>query len=335
MATVYRRRHNLVGTTLGAALATGATSITFAAALKEGGTGGTNIPTLGTDEYLPLTIEPDSTSQPEVVYLTAYTSGATSGTIVRSREDTVDPGVDHPNGSKVKHCGTKLDAGWLDPVASKAGAVNAKDDEFLSGTLDAAWTKVDYSNGSAVTLKPGRGLLSVKHTGGDAAQGLHAVLRSMSGLSAPVSIETAIRALVHDGGTTYSFGLMFADGTTVGSGNQVIGQVIIGSSFSEPLLAIRSWTGFNAYSADGTGSPVNLRMLQEGFLHIRLTWVSANTFRFEISPDGENWLPLTMDSMTGDTSFTMTPTQMGIYVSTYGSGSNKGAIFSFEHFRVS
>lgn len=103
MATTYRRRHNLVSTTLGAALATGATSITFAAALKEGGTGGSNIATLGTDEYLPLTIDN------EVVYLTAYTSGATSGTIVRAQEGTVDPGADHANGTAVKNAPTKRD----------------------------------------------------------------------------------------------------------------------------------------------------------------------------------------------------------------------------------
>jgi hypothetical protein len=101
MATTFRRRHNLLSNTLGAALTTGSTSITFGSALQEGGS---NIATLGTDEYLPLTIES------EVVYLTAYTAGATSGTVVRARENTVDPGVSHANGTAVKNAPTKRDA---------------------------------------------------------------------------------------------------------------------------------------------------------------------------------------------------------------------------------
>lgn len=100
MATTFRRRHNLLSNTLGAALATGATSITFGSALQEGGS---NIATLGTDEYLPLTIES------EIVYLTAYTAGATTGTVARAKESTVDPGVDHPNGAAVKNTPTKVD----------------------------------------------------------------------------------------------------------------------------------------------------------------------------------------------------------------------------------
>lgn len=103
MANLRRLRYNLARTTLGAQLTSGATSITLAAALKEGGTSGTNIATLGTDEYVVLAIED------EVVYLTAYTSGATSGTVSRGQEGTVD--ATHTNGSTVRHAPTKLDAG--------------------------------------------------------------------------------------------------------------------------------------------------------------------------------------------------------------------------------
>lgn len=103
MALITRKRYNLCSTTLGAALTNSATSITLTAALKEGGGSGTNIPTLGTDEYLFLRIDD------ELVALTAYTTGATTGTIARAQEQTV--AVAHSNGAWVSHVGTKSDAG--------------------------------------------------------------------------------------------------------------------------------------------------------------------------------------------------------------------------------
>lgn len=127
MATTYRRRHNLLSNTLGAALATGATSITFGSALQEGGS---NIATLGTDEYLLLTIEN------EIVALTAYTSGATTGTVVRAQGNTVDPGVDHPNGTAVKHAPTKTDF----PSFMKTARRTSGDITTLNSTN---WANVD------------------------------------------------------------------------------------------------------------------------------------------------------------------------------------------------
>jgi hypothetical protein len=324
VAQTYRRRHNLVSTTLGAALATGATSITFATALKEGGSGGSNIATLGTDEFLALTIEN------EVVYLTAYTAGATSGTIVRAREHTVDPGVDHPNGTAVTHASTIEDSSTLEVVRDRFVVANAKDDEFLVGTMDAAWTKVDYANASAITWTPGQGVLSAKHTGGDAAQGFHAQLKSMSGLSSPVTIETSIRMLGNPG-STFLAALVMADGTTAGSGTQV-SLGIHGDGVTE----LRRWTGFNAFAADLAGSPTSATPRFFGrTIHFRLTWVSANTWRGEISPDGRNWIPFNFTNGQADGSATMTPTQMGVWCSTYGSGANVACIFDFDHFRVS
>jgi len=328
MATLHRRRHNLVYGTLGASLTSGGTSITFAAALKEGGSGGTNITTLGTDEYLPLTIED------EVVYLTAYTSGATSGTISRGQEGTT--AAAHNNGVAFANTETKRDGGWLDPIVNRLDAANANDDEFLTGTLDGAWTRVDYSNAGAVTWTPGGGLLSAKHDGGDAAQGLHALMRSMSGLSSPVTIQTAVRLFGGVPTGVLMMGLIFANGTTAGSGAQVVLEVHLSppSSSAGLNVALRSWTGYNAFNADLTGSPVAFNWAA-GFIHLRLTWVSANTWRGELSGDGRSWIKFSHDSSTADSSSTMTPTQMGVFLSGYGSGATKAATFTFDHFRVS
>jgi hypothetical protein len=99
MAT--RLRYNGLQAALGAAISsTSATSITFAAALQSMGA---NIPTLGAGEYIALTIDD------EIVHLTAYTSGATSGTIVREQEGTT--AATHSNGATVVHAPTAQDFG--------------------------------------------------------------------------------------------------------------------------------------------------------------------------------------------------------------------------------
>lgn len=139
MATTYRRRHNLVITTLGAALADGSgTSVTFASALKEGGSGGTNIATLGTDEYLPLTIEN------EVVYLSAYTAGATTGTIVRAQEGTT--GVAHGINVRVAHALTKLDGGGV-----RYGALRITSGDYGTGSVGAGWRE-PFGSASDITI---------------------------------------------------------------------------------------------------------------------------------------------------------------------------------------
>lgn len=150
MATTYRRRHNLLSNTLGAALATGATSITFGSALQEGGS---NIATLGTDEYLPLTIEN------EIVYLTAYTAGATTGTVVRARENTVDPGVDHANGTAVRNASTADDIGGILSVTSYQPTT-----QTIISTTSSSFADVDATNAvwTFIAPKSGKVILSAE-----------------------------------------------------------------------------------------------------------------------------------------------------------------------------
>jgi hypothetical protein len=91
--TGFRRRTNNALGTLGASLTNSGTTITFASA--------PGLPSLGAGEYTPLVLEPPSASAPsanfEVVYLTAYSSPATTGTISRGQEGTT--AVAHANGA--------------------------------------------------------------------------------------------------------------------------------------------------------------------------------------------------------------------------------------------
>lgn len=169
--------------------------------------------------------------------------------------------------------------------------------------------------------------ITVKHTGGDAAQGWHAYLRPIG--SATV-VEAAVRVFGPPSATDI-LGVVFADGTTAGSGKQVSVDMQGNGNFS-----LRSWTGFNAFGGELAGSPSGISTRQiGGEYHVRLTWVSANTWRGEVSSDGKNWMPHNFTNGQADAPFTMTPTHVGVWCSTYGSGANVAAIFDFDRISVS
>jgi hypothetical protein len=87
-----RLRYNNSLGTLGALLSSGGTTITFASA--------PSFATLSGGDYIPLVIEPPSSSPSanfEIVYLTAYTAAATTGTILRGQEGT--SASSHVNGA--------------------------------------------------------------------------------------------------------------------------------------------------------------------------------------------------------------------------------------------
>lgn len=118
-----RLRYNAVATallplSLGAALTNSGTTITFNAALKH--SGGTAVPTIVAPNYIPLTIiDPLTLAASEVVYLTAYTAGATTGTISRGQEGTT--GVAHASGDRVVQGALVEDVNGLS-LAPAAGA---------------------------------------------------------------------------------------------------------------------------------------------------------------------------------------------------------------------
>jgi hypothetical protein len=95
----------LTALTLGGSLTNSATSITFSAALKSDN--GTAVPTITGSDYIPLSILDTDGNLAEIVYLTAYTSGATTGTISRGKEGTT--GVAHASGMGVVHGPTASD----------------------------------------------------------------------------------------------------------------------------------------------------------------------------------------------------------------------------------
>lgn len=92
-----RLRYNGLSAALSGSHSNSVTTVTFAAALTH--SNGTNVPTITGSDYIPLAILDSTGHLSEIVYLTAYTAAATTGTISRGQEGT--SGVSHASGDKV------------------------------------------------------------------------------------------------------------------------------------------------------------------------------------------------------------------------------------------
>lgn len=153
-----RLRYNGLRTTLGASLTNSATSVTFAAALTH--SNGTAVPTLAGSDYIPLTILDASGRESEIVYLTAYTSGATTGTIARGKEGTT--GVAHSSGDVIGCATLAADVTDVGIIACTA---------YNPGTLAAYTTTattdgdVDATNLAVTFTAPTSGKVLVRLSG--------------------------------------------------------------------------------------------------------------------------------------------------------------------------
>lgn len=106
-----RLRYNGLSNSLGASLTDSSTAITFTSKLTYAGG---DVPTISGSNYIPLSILDADGLCAEVVHLTAYTAGATTGTIARGKEDTV--GVAHDSSAALTHGPTAADFGGHRPI---------------------------------------------------------------------------------------------------------------------------------------------------------------------------------------------------------------------------
>jgi hypothetical protein len=150
-----RLRYNgLVAELAGSGLTNVATAITFAAALTH--SGGTNVPTITGTDYIPLTLLDSDGVPAEIVYLTAYTSGATTGTITRAREGTT--GVVHAAGATIVHSPTVRDVGFVGckavRTATQAATQNVDTAVQFTGTeeFDSDTMHDTSTNSSRITV---------------------------------------------------------------------------------------------------------------------------------------------------------------------------------------
>lgn len=208
------------------------------------------------------------------------------------------------------------DRAWVGAVAPHPDG-----DEFNDGVLDPAWTSVVPSG--TMVVDEGADVLSVKVKG---QTGEHAacLLKALpAGFGFGNYIETAMRATTMQ--NYVMFGLVFSDG--VAATSNVVWQMPFLYTSSAPYAMFSARRGamngsktiFTDLSANHVG---------RGVLYQRLTWVAADTWRFEWSVDGVSWT----DFGQGNKTFALTPTHIGMGFSTWGGVQD--SLVAAEYFRV-
>jgi hypothetical protein len=211
---------------------------------------------------------------------------------------------------------------WLDKAASGNAPGGSLDDEFDGAEgvgAPTGWTATAIS-GTAVWTEEADVLSCL--FGNQTASDLAIVSKPIGALTTGDYIETAVRALMPAANFTI-VGLFFSDGITGAS------NVVIVDTQSNNLYTFQHGTLTNVSTAFAVDAGVTSRTM--GLMYLRLTWVSANTFRAEFSPDGVSWAGMGF----ADGSKTMTPTHMGLAVSSWGGTSTEKRVASFEYFRTS
>jgi hypothetical protein len=125
-------QYNNESGTLGAALTSSGTTITFEVA--------PNFATLTAGQYIKLCLD-EGTSSFEIVYLTAYTAGATTGTITRQAEDSTNwPETTHSLGGTWVNAPTVADfgGGGVSSVFTRTGAVVAESGDYTVSEVTGA-----------------------------------------------------------------------------------------------------------------------------------------------------------------------------------------------------
>lgn len=147
-----RLRYNGLRATLGGSgLTASATAIAFDAALTSAAGA---VPTLAVGDYIPFSVYDGAGKVVEVLHLTAYTTGATTGTIGRAKEGTT--AVVHPAGRRLDHGPTKADFAAAEITYAGSTNVAATNVEAALDELDAEKAAVgktiNAQTGTAYTL---------------------------------------------------------------------------------------------------------------------------------------------------------------------------------------
>jgi hypothetical protein len=195
-------------------------------------------------------------------------------------------------------------------------------DEFNDSSLAAGWTRVDGTGAASGNLvwTEGADVLAGNNAGGDTATVMHGLVIPLSGFGGSVTTGDAFVSCVTllAPSANYSFGgVVLADGTTHGAGNQVAATV--GRSGTS-AGGVDGWAAANWARTGVTTGVASLDMIA---FYFRLVCTAANTWRTDASSDGVSWLKGTTFSKT------ITPTQVGFMSSSYGTSTKHIASYEF------
>lgn len=234
-----------------------------------------------------------------------------------------------------KVSGTDYDANWQTPSGGggggtgydrrwNVGSAETSIDEFNDSSLAAAWTRVDGTGAASgnLTWSEDADVLSAGNVGGDSTATLHGLVQPLSGAGGSMANgDGFITCCTVQGAiANYSFGgLVLADGTTLGSGKQVAMASIGTGSITYRTLNGEAYSNWNSRTTDLTIGAAGLAAP----VYLRLSLISANTWRGDTSPDGITWNP--------GTTFTQsfTPTYVGFLSSSWGTSTKHVASYEF------
>lgn len=205
-----------------------------------------------------------------------------------------------------------------DPISSvyPVFTPTGNDDEFSSGSF-SGWTAVN-SGSHLPTLTQTNNVLSIAHPGGDGGAELHAWMKTPASIAANNYVEIAFRSI----GFSQNFndcGVLFADGTTYGSGAQAVGW----DSMSDHVWALAVWSNYNSQGT--TSAQAYDQSTPHSDVFLRLIYNGSNSFTLKTSCDGVSWMTVLTRAVT------LTPTKAGFFVSTAG-GANP-CLFSIRYCR--
>jgi len=210
-------------------------------------------------------------------------------------------------GSGLTMTGTTLSAsggGGADPISSVYPVFVAAgvDDEF-DGAIFSGWTLVNDGTNLATNTQTNN-VLSILLPGSDTAGHLQAYMKAAT-VNANDIIEIAFRGMGINLNTNMC-GLIMANGNTYAAGNQVCWVLVP----SGTQMTIFTQTNYNTQGAFSAFTISGCSPASDIFL--RLKYLGANNWVGYASCDGVSWV-----NMTGTFSSTMTPTQVGFFVTTW------------------
>ncbi len=289
-------------------------------------------PVVDATSHCTIILDPDGVvGPPEIAWITVHTSGATTAIIQRAVELT--SARDHLRDTPWIHAPTAADYGIgasRDRAWQKATAASALDDDFNDASLNSAWVRHDTTaaGSGVVVYTEGADVLNINHAGSasDNTGPAHALLKPIGALTYPLTIEGAFRMWRRYATNYQMVGLLMTDGTSQTSKAVWINPYSSTATATAFTVRTGTWNALNA--AETSSSPNTSYELIGGPMYQRLIWSAANTFQSYYSCDGVGWMKLP----TGDTSHTMTPTHVGIAMSTWGVAT--ACMGAVEYFRV-
>ncbi len=213
--------------------------------------------------------------------------------------------------------GAGLDRRW------NIGPGETSIDEFDDSNIGASYVRVDGTGAllANATWQEEADTLSVFNNGADSTAALHALVRPLSGaggaLAAGDGFITCL-SLAAPSANYSQAGLILADGTTHGAGDQVVAQFL--GQGGDSLIRCAGWTGYNT-----AGTLVgSLSSRSCTAVYLRLALISANTWRTDYSVNGHHWV-----KGTATASKTLTPTHVGIQSTSYNTSTKHIASYEF------